>query len=184
MKYGGQASTGMLIFCVITSGWGLGLGSVSINLCLSLAPAAFWNPILPTHRGETMTHDLSHCQGCWEWPVTLHWALSESAQSDPFEPHDLSSHSCAWSVLRGRKGTRQMGAFWCKCVGVHVCWCVGMGVQCVWGLGIGRGWPCLCLYVLTYLHPFPLRGPSQGSIYLESGGLPKQRVSYSQGCNM
>lgn len=60
MKYGRQASTGMLIFCVITSGWGPGLGSVSINLCLSLAPAAFWNPILPMHRGETMTHDLSH----------------------------------------------------------------------------------------------------------------------------
>lgn len=60
MKYGRQASTGMLIFCVITSGWGPGLSSVSINLCLSLAPAAFWNPIPPMHRGETMTHDLSH----------------------------------------------------------------------------------------------------------------------------
>lgn len=60
MKYGGQASTGMLIFCVITLGWGLGLSSVSINLCFSLAPAAFWNPTQPTHHGETLTHDLSH----------------------------------------------------------------------------------------------------------------------------
>lgn len=132
MKYGGQASTGMLIFCVITSGWGPGLGSVSINLRLSLAPAAFWNPTLPTHRGETLTHDLSHRQGCWEWPVTLRWALSESAQSDPSEPHDLPSHSCAWSVLRGRKGTRQMGVFGASlCCCACVCWCVRMGVRCV-----------------------------------------------------
>jgi len=97
----------------------LGLGSVSINLCSSLAPAAFWNPIQPTHRGETLTHDLSHRKGCWEWPVTLSWALSESAQSDPSKPHDLPSHSCAWSVLRGRKRTCQKEEFfWYKCVWV------------------------------------------------------------------
>lgn len=44
----------------------------------------------------------------------------------------------------------------------------------------GVGFDCLCPYILAYLFPVPLPGPSQGSVYLDIGGLPKQRVPYSQ----
>lgn len=44
----------------------------------------------------------------------------------------------------------------------------------------GVGFDCSCPYILAYLFPVPLPGPSQGSVSLDIGGLPKQRVSYSQ----
>lgn len=71
--------------------------------------------------------------------------------------------------------------FFCG-VGVWVCmrsvdvygWECGVGGVCACG--------CLrmCLYILTLLCLFPLQGPSRGSVYIEIGGLPKQRVSYSK----
>lgn len=93
-----------------------------------------------------MTFHTARAAGSDLWPYA---GLSQSLLSlTPPEPHDLSSHSCAWSVLRGWKETRETGllgasVLLCMCVLMYRdgrCLCVGG-----WGLYV-------TLFVSVYLH--------------------------------